>query len=160
MRSDCRLRFATAQRYAAPFAVAVFSLALANPHGRAAEPLASVTLVNAGAVLSCDYTSSTASLAFTCRDAYAVFALRCVSVTWSALSEQRAGQQEFLCPVSPQRSAFGNALRLRCSEYGAASRDDLYSRDAIWRTAPNARALVDDRTPTHSCHSEKVAVES
>src|SRR5688572_20054819 len=56
------------RRYAAHFAVAVFSLAFANPHGRAAELLASVQLVNAGAVLSCDYARSNDSFTFTCRD--------------------------------------------------------------------------------------------
>jgi len=147
------------RRYAAPFAVAVLSLAFANPHGRAAELLASVQLVNAGAVLSCDYASFNDSFTFTCRDAYTVFALRCVSVAWSSLSVQRAGQQELLCPVSVDHSAFGNALRLRCSAYGAASRDELYSRDALWRTGPNPRLLVEGRNPTHSCHSAKVDVE-
>ena len=144
--------------YAAHFAVAVFSLAFANPHGRAAELLASVQLVNAGAVLSCDYASSTESFTFTCRDAYTVFALRCVSVAWSALSVQREGQQEFICPVSAGRSVFGNALRLRCSEHDAASRDELYSRDALWRTAPHPRLLVEGRIPTHNCHSAKIDV--
>jgi hypothetical protein len=147
------------QSYAAHFAVAVFSLAFAGPHGRAAELLASVQLVNAGAVFSCDYASSNDTFTFTCRDAYTEFALRCVSVAWSALSIQRAGQQEFLCPVSADRSAFGNALRLRCSAYGAASRDELYARDALWRTAPTPRLLVEGRMPTHNCHSDKVDVE-
>jgi hypothetical protein len=121
--------------------------------------LESVRLVNGGAVLSCDYTHPDDGFTFTCRDAYTVFALRCVSVEWSALSAQRAEQQEFLCPVSAERSAFGNALRLRCSAYGAPSRDELYSRDKLWRTAPNPRLLVDGRMPTHSCHSAKVDVE-
>ena len=158
LRSEYR-RVADARRYLAPLAVAVLSLAFANPHGRAAELLASVQLVNAGAVLSCDYASSNESFTFTCRDAYTVFALRCVSAAWSALSVQRAEEQEFLCPVSADRSAFGNALRLRCSAYGAASRDELYSRDVLWRTAPNPRLLVDGRSPTHSCHSAKVDVD-
>ena len=146
------------RRYAARFVVAlslVFAISCAN----AAELLESVRLVNGGAVLSCDYTHPDDGFTFTCRDAHTVFALRCVSVAWSAPSVQRAEQQEFLCPVSADRSAFGNALRLRCSAYGAASRDELYSRDKLWRTAPNPRLLVEGRVPTHSCHSAKVDVE-
>ena len=147
-------RAADAGRYAARFAVAVFSLFFAISSGNAAEPLASVQLVNGGAILSCDYTRSDERFTFTCRDTYAVFALRCASVAWSALSVQRAGQQEFLCPVSVERSASGNALRLRCSEYSAASRERF-------RTWPELgeRLLLEGRVPTHTCHSAKVDVE-
>ena len=145
--------------YGARFVVLALSLVFAISRGNAAELLESVRLVNGGTVLSCDYTHPDDGFTFTCRDAYAVFALRCVSVAWSALSVQRAGQQEFLCPVSADRSAFGNALRLRCSAYGAASNDELFSRDKLWRTAPNPRLLVEGRIPTHSCHSAKVDVE-
>jgi hypothetical protein len=147
------------RRYAARFAVAVCSVVFAIPGGYAAELLESVRLVNGGAVLSCDYTHADAGFTLTCRDTHTVFALRCFSVEWSALSVQRVGQQEFLCPVSVERSAFGNALRLRCSAYGGASHDELYSRDKFWRTAPNPRLLVDGRMPTHQCDSAKVDVE-
>jgi hypothetical protein len=146
-------------RYAARSVVLALSLVFALSCGNAAELLESVRLVNGGAVLSCDYTHPDDSFKFACRDAYTVFALRCVSVAWSALSVQRADQQEFVCPVSADRSAFGNALRLRCTAYGAASNDELYSRDKLWRTAPNPRLLVDGRMPTHNCHSAKVDVE-
>jgi hypothetical protein len=118
-----------------------------------------VQLVNGGAILSCDYTRSDDGLMFTCRDTHAVFALRCVAVEWSALSPQHVGQQEFLCPVSAERSAFGNALRLRCMAYGGSSHDELYSRDKLWRTKPDPRLLVDGRMPTHDCESAKVDVE-
>jgi hypothetical protein len=154
-----RQRAAVADRYASRFVVLALSLVFANSSGSAAELLESVRLVNGGAVLSCDYTHPDDGFTFTCRDAYTVFALRCVSVAWSGLSVQRAGQQEFLCPVSADRPAFGNALRLRCGAYGAPSRDELYSRDKLWRTAPNPRLLVEGRIPTHNCHSAKVEVE-
>jgi hypothetical protein len=144
------------RHYAARFAVAVCSVVFATPGGHAAELLESVRLVNGGAVLSCDYTHPDAGFTFTCRDTHTVFALRCVSVEWSALSGQRVGQQEFLCPVSAERSAFGNALRLRCSAYGVALHDELYSRDKHWRTRPDPRLLVDGRMPTNQCDSAKV----
>jgi hypothetical protein len=147
------------RRYAARFAVSACSLVLAIPCGSAAELLESVRLVNSGAVLSCDYARSDEGFTFTCRDAYTVFALRCVSVEWSALNMQRVGQHELLCPVSAERSAFGNALRLRCSAYGEPSNDELFSRDKLWRTKPNPRLLVDGRVPTHNCESAKVDVE-
>ena len=147
------------RRYAARLAVSVCALAFAIPRGNAAELLESVRLVNGGAVLSCDYTHPDDGFTFTCRDAYTVFALRCVSVPWPALSGQRMGQQEFLCPVSPERSPFGNALRLRCNAYGEPSHDELYSRDKLWRTRPNPRLLVDGRVPTHGCESAKADVE-
>jgi hypothetical protein len=147
------------RRYAARFAVSACSLVFAIPCGNAAELLESVRLVNGGAVLSCDDTRPDDGVTFTCRDAYTVFALRCASVAWSALSVQRVGQEEFLCPVSAERSAFGNALRLRCSAYGEPSHDELYSRDRLWRTRPDPRLLVDGRMPTHSCESAKVDVE-
>jgi hypothetical protein len=123
---------ATAQlrRYSARFAAAACSLVFAIPCANAAELLESVQLVNGGAVLSCDYTHPDDSFTFTCRDAYTVFALRCVSVPWSALRVQRVGQQEFLCPVSTERSAFGNALRLRCSAYGDERRA-LFARQTL-----------------------------
>jgi hypothetical protein len=158
-RSKRQRAAAELRRYAARFVVAGLSLVFAISRGNAAELLESVQLVKGGAVLSCDYTRPDDGFAFTCRDAHTVFALRCVSVAWSALSVQRAEQQEFLCPVSADRSAFGNALRLRCSALGAASRDELYSRDALWRTAPNPRLLVEGRIPTHNCHSAKVDIE-
>jgi hypothetical protein len=116
--------------YAARFAAAACSLVFAIPCANAAELLESVQLVNGGAVLSCDYTHPDDSFTFTCRDAYTVFALRCVSVPWSALRVQRVGQQEFLCPVSTERSAFGNALRLRCSAYGDERRA-LFARQTL-----------------------------
>jgi len=147
------------RRYAARFAVSVCSLVFAIQCGNAAELLASVRLVNGGAVLSCDYTHSDDRFTFTCRDAYMVFALRCTAVAWSALSVQRVEQHEFLCPVSAERSTFGNALRLRCTAYGGASHDELYSRDKLWRTRPNPRLEVDGRMPTHGCESAKVDVE-
>jgi hypothetical protein len=147
------------RRYAARFAVAVYSLAFVNWYGNAAELLTSVQLVNGGAVLSCDYTRSDERFVFTCSDTHAVFALRCGSVEWSALSAQRPGQQEFLCPVSAERSVFGNALRLRCTRYDAPLRDELYSRDKFWRAKPDPRLLVDGRMPTHGCASAKVDVE-
>jgi hypothetical protein len=125
----------------------------------AAELLESVRLVDGGAVLSCDYTRLDEDFTFTCRDSHAVFALRCVSVAWSALSVQRPEQQEFLCPVSAERSAFGNALRLRCTAYGDSSHDELFSRDKLWRTRPDPRLQVDGRMPTHSCDSAKVDFE-
>ncbi len=146
-------------RYTARFAVAVCSVVFAIPGGYAAELLESVRLVNGGAILSCDYTHPDAGFTFTCRDTHAVFALRCVSVAWSALSVQRADQQEFLCPVSAERSAFGNGLRLRCTAHGAPSHDELYSRDKLWRTRPNPQLLVDGRMPTHQCDSAKVDIE-
>jgi hypothetical protein len=146
------------RRYAARFAVAVCSVVCAVSGGHAAELLESVRLVNGGAVLSCDYTHADAGSTFTCRDTHTVFALRCVSVEWSALRLQRVGEQEFLCPVSAERSAFGNALRLRCSASGGASNDELYSPDKLWRTRPNPRLLVDGRMPTHQCDSAKVDV--
>src|SRR5262245_54591575 len=122
-RERCRFNpqraAADLRRFAARFAVGVCSLVLLTCYGNAAERLASVQFVNGGAVLSCDYTRSDQLFVFTCSDTQAVFELRCASVVWSALSAQREGQQEFLCPVSPQRSAFGNGLRLRCSEYDA-----------------------------------------
>jgi hypothetical protein len=147
------------QRYAAGFAAAACSLVFTIPCANAAELLESVQLVNGGAVLSCDYTQPDDSFTFTCRDAYTVFALRCVSAPWSALRVQRVGQQEFLCPVSTGRSAFGNALRLRCSAYGDALNDELFSRDKLWRARPDPRLLVDGRMPTHGCESAKVDVE-
>src|SRR5690349_13196904 len=100
--------------YAARFAVAVYFLVCVTSYGSAAELLASLQFVNGGAVLSCDYTRSDERFMFTCSDTHAVFALRCASVAWTALNVQRADQQEFLCPVSAERSVFGNALRLRC----------------------------------------------
>ena len=138
--------------YAARFVVAVFWLVFAIPRGYAAELLESLQLVNGGAVLSCDYTDSDDGFRFTCQDAHTVFGLRCVSVAWSDLSVQRPGQREFLCPVSAEPSAFGNALRLRCSEYEAASQE-------LMRAAPNPRLLVEGRIPTHHCQSAKVDVE-
>jgi len=138
--------------YAARFVVALFSLIFSISCSYAAEPLESVRLVNGGAVLDCDYMNSDNGFTFTCRDASTVFALRCASVAWSELSVQRAEQQEFLCPVSAERSAFGNALRLRCTKYDAAFLE-------LMRTAPNPRALMEGRTPTHHCHSAKVDVE-
>jgi hypothetical protein len=152
-------RVADARRYAARFAAAACSLVFAIPCANAAQLLESVQLVNGGAVLSCDYTQPDDSFTFTCRDAYTVFALRCVSAPWSALRVQRVGQQEFLCPVSTERSAFGNALRLRCSAYGDALNDELFSRDKLWRARPDPRLLVDGRMPTHGCESAKVDVE-
>jgi hypothetical protein len=145
--------------YAARFVVLALSLVFAISRGNAAELLESVRLVNGGAILSCDYARPDDRFTFTCRDAHTVFALRCVSVAWSALSGQRDGQQEFLCPVSADRFAFGNALRLRCSPYGAPLDDELYSRDERWRAAPNPRLLVEGRMPTHQCDSAKVDVE-
>jgi hypothetical protein len=148
------------RRYAACFAVAACSAVLAISRGNAAELLESVQLVDGGAVLSCDYTHPDDGFMLTCRDTHAVFALRCVAIEWSALSQQRVGQQEFLCPVSPERSAFGNALRLRCTAYGGASpHDELFSRDKLWRTKPDPRLLVDGRMPTHGCASTKVDIE-
>lgn len=146
------------RRYAARF-VAVCSLVFAIPSVNAAEPLESVQLVNGGAVLSCDYRRADKGFTLTCRDAHAVFALRCDAVAWSAPSVPRAEQQEFLCPVSAERSAFGNALRLQCSAYGAPSHDELFSHDKLWRTRPNPRLLVDGRMPTRSCDSAKVDAE-
>jgi len=146
------------QSYAARFAVSLLLL-VSFSSSNAAELLESVQLVNGGAALSCDYTHPDDGYAFTCRDAYTVFALRCVSVAWSALSVQRAGQQEFLCPVSAGTSAFGNGLRLRCTPNVADSRDELYSRDKRWRTAPNPRLLVEGRMPTHQCDSAKVDIK-
>ena len=140
------------RRYAARFAVALSSLVFLSSYGNAAEPLASAQLVNGGAVLSCDYTRSDERFMFTCSDTHAVFALRCASVEWSALNAQREGQQEFLCPVAAERSAFGNALRLRCSEYDAHYFE-------VMRTAPNPQFLVEGRIPTHQCDSAKVDVE-
>lgn len=147
------------RRNATRFVAAACSLVFAIPCANAAELLESVLLVNGGAVLSCDYTHPDDSFRFTCRDAYTVFALRCVSVAWSALSVQRVGQEDFLCPVSTERSAFGNALRLRCRAYGDALHDELFSRDKLWRTKPSPRLLVDGRMPTHGCESAKVDVE-
>src|SRR5215471_14995014 len=140
------------RRYAARFVVAVFSLIFSVSGSYAAEPLVSVRLVNSGAVLDCDYMRSDDEFTLTCRDAYAVFALRCTSVAWSELSVQRADQQEFLCPVSAERSALGNALRLRCTKYDAFFFEQM-------RTAPNPRALLEGRIPTHHCDSEKADVE-
>jgi hypothetical protein len=140
------------RRYAARLVVFVFSLVFATSRGNAAELLESVRLVNGGAILSCDYTQPDNAFTFTCQDSSTVFALRCISVAWSALSIRRPEQQEFLCPVSAERSAFGNALRLRCSKYEAASLE-------LMRTAPNQRLLVEGRIPTHHCQSAKVDVE-
>jgi hypothetical protein len=145
-------------RHAVRLAVSACSFLLAIPNVNAAELLESVQLVNGGAVLSCDYMQPDDGFAFTCRDTSKTFALRCVSVEWSAPNVQRMGQQEFLCPVSAERSAFGNALRLRCSEYSGMSHDELFSRDRLWRTRPDPRLLVDGRMPTHSCDSAKVDV--
>lgn len=146
--------------YAARSAVAVCSAVLAISWANAAELLESVHLVDGGAALSCEYTRPGEVFMLTCRDTHGVFALRCVVVEWSASSPQRAEQQEFLCPVSPERSAFGNALRLRCTAYGGASPlDELFSRDKLWRTKPEPRLLVDGRMPTHGCASAKVDIE-
>jgi hypothetical protein len=158
-RWTVRRAAAQLRRKAARFAVAACSVVVAISCGNAAEPLESVQLVNGGAVLSCDYTRPDDSFMFTCRDTHAVFALRCVAVEWSAPSPQRVGQQEFICPVSPERSAFGNALRLRCTANGDASHDELFSRDKLWRTKPDPRLLVDGRMPTHGCASAKVDIE-
>jgi hypothetical protein len=146
------------RRYAARFTFAVCSVVLGISCG-AADLLESVQLVNGGAVLSCDYTRSDDGFVFNCRDTQAVFALHCVAVEWSALDPQRVGQQEFLCPVSAEPSAFGNALRLRCKAYGGSSHDELYSRDKLWRTKPDPRLVVDGRMPTHGCESAKVDVD-
>jgi hypothetical protein len=140
------------RRHTARFAAAVCSLLFLAPYGNAAELLTSVHFVNGGAVLSCDYTRSDERFMFTCSDTHAVFALRCASVAWSALSAKREEQQEFVCPVSAERSAFGNALRLRCSEYDAHYFE-------VMRAAPNPRFLVEGRIPTHHCDSAKVDVE-
>jgi hypothetical protein len=122
-----RRRVADLRRCAALLFLAL-SLAFAISPGSAAELLESVELVNGGAVLSCDYTHPDGGGMFICRDAYSVFALHCVSAAWSALNVQRTGQQEFLCPVSAGRSAFGNALRLRCTAIVADSRDNCNAR--------------------------------
>lgn len=151
LRTLWRQWFASA-RWHSRLVVLAFSLAFAISRGNAAELLESVRLVNGGAILSCDYTHPDDSFTFTCQDAYTVFALRCVSVAWSALSVQRVDQQEFLCPVPAERSVFGNALRLRCSEYEAASLE-------LMRTAPNPRLLVEGRIPTHHCQSAKIDIE-
>jgi predicted ATPase len=67
------------RRYAVRFVVLALSLVFAISCGNATELLESVQLVNGGAALSCDYTQPDDRFTFTCRGAYTVFALRCVS---------------------------------------------------------------------------------
>jgi hypothetical protein len=152
-KANRRQRAADAGRYAARFAVAAYLLVGANSHAVAADLLASVQLVNGGAILSCDYTRSGELFEFTCRDTYAVFALRCVAEAQSAIGEP-SNQQDFLCPVPAEPNAFGNALRLRCIGHSARDREYFQAR-----AAGNPRMLLEGRVPTQTCRSAKVNVE-
>jgi hypothetical protein len=139
------------RRYAARSAVALCLSLLVSAGALSAELLASIELVNGGAILTCDYTQSSAHFLFTCRDTYAVFGLSC---TAEPESEIGRANDNFLCPVPGGSAIEGSALRLKCTAYTAADRDYIRAR-----AEQNPRALVEGRVPTHNCRSAKVDAE-
>jgi hypothetical protein len=146
-----RQRAADAGRYAARSPVAFCLSLLVSAGALSAELLASIDLVNGGAILTCDYTQSSERFLFTCRDTYAVFGLSC---TAEPESEIGRGNDNFLCPVSGGSATGASALRLKCTAYRAADRDYIRAR-----AEQNPRALVEGRVPTHNCRSAKVDAE-
>jgi hypothetical protein len=82
-----------------------------------------------------------------------VFALRCVAEAQSAVAGQ-SNRQNFLCPVTGEPDAFGDALRLGCTEYSAQVREYFQTR-----AARDPQILLEGRVPTHNCRSAKVDVE-
>jgi hypothetical protein len=152
MVTVCSLAIMTANRTATTRSAVVFCLSLLVSAGAlSAELLASIELVNGGAILTCDYTQSSGRFLFTCRDTYAVFGLSC---TAEPESEIGRGNDNFLCPVPGGSAIEGSALRLKCTAYTAADRDYIRAR-----AEQNPRALVEGRVPTHNCRSAKVDAE-
>jgi hypothetical protein len=152
MVTVCSLAIMTANRTATTRSAVVFCLSLLVSAGAlSAELLASIDLVNGGAILTCDYTQSGERFLFTCRDTYAVFGLNC---TAEPESEIGSGSDSFLCPVSGGSAIERNALRLTCTTYRAADRDYIRAR-----ADQNSRALIEGRVPTHNCRSAKVDAE-
>lgn len=137
------------ERYAARLVAMVCFALTAHSAALGAEFLASVQLVNSGAILTCDYTRSSGLFLFTCRDSYSVFGLSCTSEPTSA-----TGTEDFLCPVSAEPAVDGNALRLKCMAYSARDRDYFRAQ-----AEQNPKSLVEGRVATHNCRSAKVDIE-
>jgi hypothetical protein len=89
---------------------------------QAAELLTSIDRIDGGRVLSCDYESGSDRYQLACEDVFGEFSLQCfVDVEWPRLPPPVPGMERFgvICPVTPERSVQGNALRLECFKHDA-----------------------------------------
>jgi hypothetical protein len=129
-------------------------LALSSAH--AADLLTSLDRIDGGRSLGCDYELVSETYSFTCEDQYGEFSLLCfVDINRPRLAPPVPGTERLglICPVTPEHSIQGNALRLECLKHDAK---DIEKHIDLFGIPPG---LLKARLRMAQCASAKVDVD-